>query len=145
MAIAKARGTLTPWSRCRSLRTLFDYVARGDGLIATSSSYPTSNDPKFYEDTKHEPLTTAQGKSISEVFARSWFQRLWVVRELALAQEAGVPCSNYVLPWDCLLHLSYYPWKMEWRQSVRFMLPRGPPMVSLGFEMAFRIRRLIFR
>jgi Heterokaryon incompatibility protein (HET) len=122
---------------------LFDNVTSGNDLVANCSSYLSFNDAKFYEEIKHEPLTTIQWKSIGEVLTRTWFRRLWVVQELVLAKEASVLCGGYVLPWDCLLSLSYCLWNMGWWPKVRLILPGGPSMTSLGVETVFRIQRLI--
>lgn len=54
---------------------LFDNIPSGNNLLTNSSSYLTFNDPKLYEEIKHEPLTTLQRKSIGEVLTRNWFRR----------------------------------------------------------------------
>ena len=38
----------------------------------------------------------------SDIFARSWLRRLWVVQEAALASDAIVQCGALTLPWTDL-------------------------------------------
>ena len=36
---------------------------------------------------------------LSQLFQRSWFERLWVIQELAVATKASVLCGQHEIPW----------------------------------------------
>ena len=40
-------------------------------------------------------------KSLAELYRRSWFMRIWVVQELAVAHTAMVHCGGLCVPWAC--------------------------------------------
>jgi hypothetical protein len=44
-------------------------------------------------------------QSISDLFSRPWFQRLWVIQEVALAKEITVMCGSRQLAWNDLVQL----------------------------------------
>ena len=51
------------------------------------------------------PCKAAEWTSLSELFARPWFRRLWIVQEVVLGQEVQLQCGRSNLPWSTLEQL----------------------------------------
>ena len=68
---------------------------------------------KTYETTSPEPDGVLEAKlykhgrfsiALSRLFARPWFERLWVVQEVRLANtETLVKCGSLTIPWEIFL------------------------------------------
>lgn len=54
---------------------------------------------------------------ISKFFSRSWFHRVWVLQEVALAKNALILCGSASLPWSTLISASLYLPRNNFRYS----------------------------
>ena len=48
------------------------------------------------------PLDSSDWDSVAEFFQRSWFSRLWVVQELAMAVEPIIIVGEYLMDWPTI-------------------------------------------
>ncbi|KAK1756469.1 heterokaryon incompatibility protein-domain-containing protein [Echria macrotheca] len=66
------------------------YIGSHSGRLPTIEASPVE---------AGEILDAAVEAHVGELFARSWFERLWVVQELTLAKEAVVQCGPDAISW----------------------------------------------
>ncbi|KAF7551467.1 hypothetical protein G7Z17_g4967 [Cylindrodendrum hubeiense] len=52
------------------------------------------------------PLTADDWAGLADVFARSWFGRVWMLQEVALSRNPTVLIGHHQLPWDAIGHSS---------------------------------------
>lgn len=52
-------------------------------------------------------------RHIAALLRRSWFHRVWVLQEIALARASVVVCGNEVVPWECFLAFRYWIWSAQ--------------------------------
>ena len=52
---------------------------------------------------KDEWLALVQG-----ILIRSWWSRVWIVQEVAVAKELIVACGCHFVNWDVLIRFEYY-------------------------------------
>ena len=59
-------------------------------------------DPNLWWKLKRTPIVGSAWKPLIDFFRRSWFQRAWVIQELALARHVCVFCGSKELSFDLL-------------------------------------------
>jgi hypothetical protein len=71
-----------------------------DDLIKIMRSRPPFDDPSIYSIVGIEPITQSEWGCIARFFSRTWFERVWIVRELILAQKAGFFCGDFKIDYS---------------------------------------------
>ena len=52
-----------------------------------------------------QPSTSSKWQAVSTLLNRSWFQRVWVIQEVAMASEALIVCGRYTCDWESISRL----------------------------------------
>lgn len=58
------------------------------------------SDPAAFQSYGMPPISEEEWEALNDLFSRSWFQRMWVVQELALSNDAEMICGRFSIPWD---------------------------------------------
>ena len=74
--------------------TAIDEIEIDDPKIGIMRSRPPFDDPSIYSIFSIEPITQSEWVCIYKFFSRTWFERVWIVGEIVLAQEAGFICGD---------------------------------------------------
>lgn len=99
----------------KSITTLFqlftEVIPYGQGLLRVKIANPgrytyPRHGAKMFWDTMWTYARFEIHGSLQDLFSRLWFFRVWVLQEVALAQQAVCLCGSQVLPWDHLLMLN---------------------------------------
>lgn len=73
--------------------------------------------------------------AFANYFKRAYFQRIWMVQELALAKEASIVCGPHVLPWMA------FSWAATWMKLNAYHLVHYLDLDIDGIERAFRMMK----
>jgi hypothetical protein len=60
-------------------------------------------DPRMLEVLGECGASTVHWRSLKGIFSRTWFRRIWIIQEVAFAENIIVICGNQILIWeDCI-------------------------------------------
>lgn len=104
-------------------------VALVEKIAATCKSYDPDSLPEEYPEA---PVDSRQWANLSRLFRRPWFERLWILQEVIVADQALVYCGDFVVDWTDLLI------------AARFILRPYPvmPLPSFRFFPTMRAERV---
>jgi hypothetical protein len=91
-------------------------IGQLQGTVDRSTVRYTSfyGDKDCYESLGISPLTYHNWLGFLAFINRPWFERAWVVQELALARSAILVCGSHVLPWEQLSKTLTFLKKSKW-------------------------------
>lgn len=84
-----------------NIASLFNYIKRRHkGKVPTSSLYSDREpgvDPEYQSLTPSE--TRATRLAVANLLGHHWWERMWVIQEVAVAKEITVLCGSYSIQW----------------------------------------------
>lgn len=83
------------------MRHIFGLAAKVQVYIGEIGSHSRSEDAMRAIADFDGELTEDQEDSVSELWTRPWFSRIWVVQEVALSRCAVVICGPQAVSWSC--------------------------------------------
>jgi len=75
------------------LMSTFAEALDAPGYLDTRLAF-NFEDSRFFEYINHPVLAEREWQLISDVFARNWFKRGWVIQELALSKQTRIFCGK---------------------------------------------------
>jgi hypothetical protein len=89
-------------------------------------------DHHYWERLGIESWTDREVNAIVHFFNRTWFERAWVVQEVALAKQVLIVCGGSTLWWDVLHPLSQFLYVSGWAHEFHTLKAKalGLPCVS---------------
>lgn len=75
--------------------------------------------------------TSCEVAAIKSLLQRPWFERVWVLQEVAMSRAASAVCGSASIPWECFTapHL--------WRTEINTNKSRSPAVLSYGSDFSF--------
>ncbi|KAF2688105.1 HET-domain-containing protein [Lentithecium fluviatile CBS 122367] len=95
-------------------------------------------------------LTTSHGEfgrlfsfnwiPLGKLLARAWFQRKWVIQEVAHAREALLMCGHQTLPWDSIADLTRRLHSFSMTHDVSANLGNANDQAQIGYQHVIVMR-----
>jgi hypothetical protein len=124
--------------------TAIDENEEIDDLFKIWRSRPPFDDPSIYSVVGIEPITQSEWGCIVRFFSRTWFERVWIVRELILAQKAEFFCGDVKIDHSKVLgfvnFLTITGWDLslgEFKRSIDGRLLQEEEDLSTGVRRLF--------
>lgn len=83
------------------------------------------NDPTLYAILGVKPITIKEWDSVIRFFSRTWFRRIWMVQEVALAHRLHFVCGEDDLGWSTLAGFADWIHTFGWDAELKHQMMRN--------------------
>ncbi|KAN0099136.1 HET domain containing protein [Hyaloscypha variabilis] len=101
-----------------------------ESIRHTSAARGAAVIKKYGNKANEDPFESFRWKALIQFFSSSWFGRIWVVQEVAVARRVGVIYGSLYIPWNMLVVVSDTFFLSENLEVICLLQHTGQPGVS---------------